>query len=223
MESAITEFTPVTSRRRLMPSMVVSVLGIVVLMTPTVLALFLAGFSFLEASDSNAFDDRVGAVFLGLITALLMAVIGWNIRRTGIYQQVQIDESGVHCLGRGGRITREFLWSDFTPSPSKRPLGLLLQSDVDVLLGLQHDSMKRLIWWYRGQKVIGFVFAGNFLFHNFSANSDELHRAFLLGLTRYRPDLSISPAVFALYSISPDSLHRPGGISPAAGPVKPQS
>ncbi|MBF4516053.1 hypothetical protein IRZ71_06855 [Flavobacterium sp. ANB] len=115
-----------------------------------------------------------------------------------------VDEKGIRYLNKfNGFVVKDLPWSSFA---KKEDFTYLLESPkYDVSSNTPMKSVFDQFAWpvliNKNVVIHTDAFLGRHFFCMFYSNRTELIRSFLLGIARYRPDITVNPAIFVNHNI----------------------
>ncbi|RAJ05202.1 hypothetical protein LX64_02356 [Chitinophaga skermanii] len=147
-----------------------------------------------------AFTEDWRIAFPAIIITGLLVVMVWGAYRSWQkgYTEIRVDKDGLHFNNtRTGKLVQTIKWSDIAHEPGPYA--------HDVFIQQRSKSMPRLAWKMKGRpagrNLCTNSFLGSSLGSIYYTNRYEVMARFLLGLRHFRPDITVSPAVFSHFSI----------------------
>ncbi|OXA83653.1 hypothetical protein [Flavobacterium hercynium] len=153
-------------------------------------------------------------IFLGIVLQIVYII------RTTKHTTTIIDSRGIHYINKfNDKVENTILWDSFRKiSEFKREIIEIKKSPDSHLLNYDIFSTMVGSGRYSHEAFFSFVlvngnvemhkekFSGNHIFSMVYSNRLELARTLLLGLSHFRPDLTIHPGIFAMYYIDSNSF-----------------
>lgn len=159
-------------------------------------------------------------VFIYCLIFLAILLQIFYLRKTMKHTTTIVDSRGIHYINKfNDKVEKTILWDSFRKISEFKGLVKEVNTSSDSDL-LNYDVFSMMVGSgkYTHEAFFSFVsingtveihkekFSGNHIFSMFYANRLELVRTLLLGLSHFRPDLTIHPKTFSMYYIDRNSF-----------------
>ena len=157
-------------------------------------------------------------IYCLILLAILLQIA--YIRKTMKHTTTSIDVRGIHYINKfSDKVEKTIAWDSFRKISefkeeiqevkTSSDLDLLNYDVFSIMVGsgkYTQEAFFSFILINRNVEIHKHTFSGNHIFSMFYSNRLELVRALLLGLSHFRPDLTIRPETFAMYYIDRNSF-----------------